>query len=74
MKLNLNKCTFGVALGKFLGLIVFNQWVEANPKKIKAVCNMTSPRTIKDVQRLTGRVAALNRFVSRFAEHYLPFF
>uniref|UniRef100_A0A2N9F391 Integrase catalytic domain-containing protein n=1 Tax=Fagus sylvatica TaxID=28930 RepID=A0A2N9F391_FAGSY len=48
--------------------------IEANPDKIKAVLEMTPPRTTKEVQSLTGRVAALNRFVSRATDKCLPFF
>uniref|UniRef100_A0A2N9GTA9 Reverse transcriptase domain-containing protein n=1 Tax=Fagus sylvatica TaxID=28930 RepID=A0A2N9GTA9_FAGSY len=63
MKLNPSKCVFGVSSGKFLGFMVSQRGIEANPDKIKAVLEMTPPRTIKEVQSLTGRVAALNRFV-----------
>ena len=48
--------------------------IEANSKKIKTVLEMTPPRTVKDVQYLTSKVASLNRFVSRSAERCLPFF
>ena len=65
MKLNPSKCVFGVSSRKFLGFMVFQKGIEANLDKIKAVLEMTPPRTIKEVQSLTGRVAALNRFVSR---------
>ena len=64
MKLNPSKCVFGVSSGKFLGFMVSQRGIEANPDKIKAVLEMIPPRTIKEVQSLTGRVAALNRFVS----------
>ena len=74
MKLNLNKCVFGVSSGKFLGFMVSQRGIEANPDKIKAVLEMTPPRTTKEVQSLTGRVAALNRFVSRATDKCLPFF
>ncbi|XP_038971178.1 uncharacterized protein LOC120104328 [Phoenix dactylifera] len=74
MKLNPAKCAFGVALGKFLGFIVTQCGVEANPKKIRALQEMVPPKTVKEVQRLTGRVAALGRFVSRSAERCLPLF
>ena len=74
MKLNPTKCTFGVTSGKFLGFMVSGCGIEANPKKIHAVEKMTTPKSIKEVQCLTGRVAALNRFVSRSAERCLPFF
>uniref|UniRef100_A0A2N9G1P7 Uncharacterized protein n=1 Tax=Fagus sylvatica TaxID=28930 RepID=A0A2N9G1P7_FAGSY len=74
MKLNPSKCVFGVSSGKFLGFMVSQRGIEANPDKIKAVLEMTPPRTVKEVQSLTGRVAALNRFVSRATDKCLPFF
>ncbi len=73
MKLNPSKCVFGVSSGKFLGFMVSQRGIEANPDKIKAVLEMISPRTIKEVQGLTGRVDALNRFVSRATDKCLPF-
>jgi len=64
MKLNPAKCHFKVGVGKFLGYLVTKRGIEANPKKIKAILDLKSPRNIKDVQRLTGRIPALNRFIS----------
>ena len=74
MKLNPAKCTFGVSAGKFLGFIVNNRGIEANPDKIKAVLDMPLPSSIKEVQRLTRRIAALSRFVSRASDKCQPFF
>ena len=74
MKLNPAKCAFGVSPGKFLGFIVNHRGIEANPDKIKAVLEMPSPSSIKEVQRLTGRLAALSRFVSRASDKCQPFF
>uniref|UniRef100_A0A2N9F0D0 Integrase catalytic domain-containing protein n=1 Tax=Fagus sylvatica TaxID=28930 RepID=A0A2N9F0D0_FAGSY len=54
-----------VSSGKFFGFMVSQKGIEANPYKIKAMLEMTPPRTVKEFQSLTGRVAALNRFVSR---------
>ena len=68
MKLNLAKCAFGVSTRKFLGYIVNNGGIEVNPDKIKVVLEMPSPSGIKEVQRLTGRIAALSRFVSRASD------
>ena len=68
MKLNPSKCAFGVSAGKFLGFIVNHRGIEANPDKIKAVLDMPSPSRIKEVQLLTGRIAALSRFVSRASD------
>ena len=74
MKLNLANCAFGVSAGKFLGFIVNNRGIVANPDKIKAVLDMPSPSSIKEVQRLTGRIDALSRFVSRVSDKCQPFF
>ena len=74
MKLNLTKCDFGVSVGKFLGFIVNNRGIEANPDKIKVVLDMLPPLKIKDIQRLTGRIVALSRFVSRASDRCRPFF
>ncbi|XP_050290234.1 uncharacterized protein LOC126728462 [Quercus robur] len=74
MKLNPSKCVFGVASGKFLGFMVSQRGIEANPEKVQAIIDMVPPKTVKDVQKLTGRIAALNRFVSRATDKCLPFF
>ena len=74
MKLNPSKCAFGVYSGKFLGFMVSQRGIEANPDKIKAILEMQPPKTTKEVQRLTGRVAALNRFMSPSSDKCLPFF
>ena len=74
MKLNPSKYAFGVSSRKFLGFIVSQRGIEANPEKVKAILEMSSPRTTKEVQSLTGRVAALNRFVSKATDKCLPFF
>ena len=74
MKLNPAKCFFGVASGKFLGFMVSQRGIEANPEKVQAIINMTSPETVKEVQKLIGRIAALNMFVSRATDKCLPFF
>ncbi|XP_075675210.1 uncharacterized protein LOC142644504 [Castanea sativa] len=74
MKLNPSKCVFGVVSGKFLGFMVSQRGIEANPEKVQAILDMTSPKSVKDVQKLIGRIAALNRFVSKATDKCLPFF
>ena len=74
MKLNPAKCAFGVSAGKFLGFIVNNRGIEENPNKIKVVLDMLPPPNIKDIQRLTRRIAALSRFVSKSSNKCQPFF
>ena len=74
MKLNPAKCTFGVTSGEFLGYIVTQRGIEANPKQIMAILDLPSPKNTREVQRLTGRITALNRFISRSTDMCLPFF
>ena len=49
MKLNPSKCAFRVASGKFLGFMVSQRGIEANPKKVRAILEIASPRTVKEV-------------------------
>jgi hypothetical protein len=65
---------FGVSRGKVLGCLVSIKGIEANPDKIKAIVCMKPPQSRKEVQRLTGRIAALNRFMAKIVEQSLPFF
>ncbi|KAI5322760.1 hypothetical protein L3X38_031832 [Prunus dulcis] len=60
MKLNPSKCTFGVSSGRFLGYLVTQRGIEAHPRQIKAILEMKSPSTVKEIQSLTGRAVALN--------------
>jgi hypothetical protein len=62
LKLNLEKCVFGVKKGKILGYLVSTKAIEANPRKIEAILRMEPPKSRKGAQRLTGRLASLNRF------------
>jgi hypothetical protein len=74
LKLNLKKCVFGVKKGKFLGCLVSIKGIEANPSNIEVILRMDPPNSKKGAQRLAGRLASLNRFISRSAERNLPFF
>ena len=74
MKLNPNKCAFGVTAGKFLGFMVSQRGIEVNLEKIRAIMELEPPKTIKEVQSLNGKIVALNRFVSKATDKCLPFF
>ena len=74
MKLNSNKYAFGVTAEKFLGFMVFQRGIEVNPEKVRAITELEPPRMGKEVQSLNGKIAALNRFVSRATDRCLPFF
>jgi hypothetical protein len=73
-KLNPNKCVFDVPSSKLLGFIISHHGIEANPEKISAITSMKAPTCIKDVHKLTGCMAALNRFTLKLGERGLPFF
>jgi hypothetical protein len=73
-KLNLEKCIFSIRKGQLLGRMVSKRGIQANPQKIEALRRMQPPSSRKEVQRLTGRIASLNRFISKAAERSLPFF
>jgi hypothetical protein len=74
LKLNPKKCVFGVKKGKFLGCLVSIKGIKANPSKIEAILRMEPPKSRKGAQRLSGRLASLNIFISRSTERNLPFF
>lgn len=65
MKLNPSKCAFEVNGGKFFDFMLTRRGIEANPEQRKAIMEMQAPKTIKEVQRLNGRVATLHLFLSR---------
>ena len=64
------KCVFGVPSGQLLGFL----GIEASTKQVKAILDMKPPEKIKDIQKLTGCMAALHRFISRLGEKGIPFF
>ena len=72
MKLNPAKCTFGVPSGQLLGYLVSQRGIEANPEKISALEKMELPQCLKDVQKFTGCLASLSRFVSRWGRRHCP--
>jgi hypothetical protein len=74
LKLNPEKCVFGVKKGQFLGCLVSTKGIEANPSRIEAILRMEPLKSRKGAQRLIGRLASLNRFISSSAERNLPCF
>jgi hypothetical protein len=74
LRLNPEKCVFGIHKGKLLGCLISTKGIEANPGKIKALIEMQDPISVNDVQKITGRVAALNRFIPRAAKRACLFF
>lgn len=74
MKYNSTKCTFGVSSSNFLGHIVSQRGIKANPGQVKALLGITEPKTARKTQVLTGRIAALNRYISQMSDKCKSFF
>ena len=74
LRLNVSKCSFGMGSGKFLGYMVTHRGIEVNPDQIRAINSLQPPWNPKEVQKLTGMMAALNWFISISAERCRPFF
>ena len=74
LRLNASKCFFGMGSGKFLGYMVMHRGIEVNPDQIKAINDLKPLRNAKEVQKLTGMIAALNRFISRSMDRCRPFY
>jgi len=72
IRLNPEKCTFGVDGGKFLGFMLTQRGIEANPEKCQTIIDMRSPANIKEVQRLVGRLIAISRFLPKLADKTKP--
>ena len=74
MRLNHAKCAFGVSPGQFLGHIVTKRGIEANPTQLQSISGLDTPKSVREVQRLTGKIAALSRFISRMSDRCELFF
>ena len=74
MKLNPTKCAFWVSAGRFLGFMMTQRGIEANPAQLQAILESPAPSFRKGVQQLTGRLATLGWFISRFTDYLKPFF
>jgi len=74
MKFNPKKCMFGVQSGKFIGFMISSRRIEANPEKIRAILDIKLLQNVKQVQCLTGYIAALGQFMSLSADKCQSFF
>jgi hypothetical protein len=74
MKLNPEKCVFGVPRDTLLGYTVSQRGIEPNLEKVTALNRMGSIRDLKGVQKVLGCLAALSRFISRLGEKGLPLY
>ena len=57
-----------------LGFLISKHGIDANPEKVGEILRMKRPVRVHDVQKLTGCLAALSRFISRLGENALPLY
>ena len=74
LRLNASKCTFRVSSRKFFGHMVSRKGIKANSDQIVALMELAEPQNAKQVQRLTGMIAAIGCFISKSADRCRPFF
>ena len=74
IKLNPDKCVFGVKVGKFLEFMISHRGIEANSEKMEALLNIKAPKNLNELQKLNGRITALGRFISCSAKKCLSLF
>ena len=74
LRLNPQKCTFGVTAGKMLGFLITQRGIEIDPSKIKAILEMPPPRTEKEVRGFLGKVQFIRRFISKLTLTCEPLF
>jgi hypothetical protein len=72
--LNPKKYVFGVSLDKLLSYMVLSQGIDTNPKKVEAIKQLQPPWTEREIQKLTGMMAALSRFIFKLGERGIPFY
>ena len=74
MKLNSTKCVFRVSSGKFLGFLVTHMGIEVSQEQVRAFQKLPQPKSLKDIQKLTRKVAMLRKFISRSTDKCLLFY
>jgi hypothetical protein len=73
LKMNPNKCAFGVSAGEFLGFLVHEGGIEVGKKSMKAIDEVVPPTNLKELQSLLGKINFVRRFISNLSQKVLPF-
>ena len=73
LKMNPNKCAFGVLAGQVLGFMVHERGIKVGQKSIKAIDEAVPPTTKIELQSLLGKINFIRRFISNMSERILPF-
>jgi hypothetical protein len=73
LKMNPNKCAFGVSAGQFLGFLIHERGIEVGQKSISAIDNIKAPSNKKELRSLIGKINFIRRFISNMSERIQPF-
>jgi hypothetical protein len=73
LKMNPNKCAFGLLAGEFLGFLVHEGGIEVGKKSMKAIDEVVPPTNLKELQSLLGKINFVRRFISNLSQKVLPF-
>jgi hypothetical protein len=73
LKMNPNKCAFGVSAGQFLGFMVHERGIEVGQKSMEAIDKAVPPMKKTELQSLIGKINFIKRFISNLSERILPF-
>ena len=74
LKVNPTKCTFGATSKKLLGFMVNKKGIEIDPDKVRAIQDLSLPRTKKKVKSFMGRLNYIARFISQMIAKCDPIF
>jgi hypothetical protein len=73
LKMNPNKCAFGVSAGQFLGFMVHEREIEVGQKSMKATDETVTPTNKIELQSLLSKINFIRRFISNLSERIMPF-
>jgi hypothetical protein len=73
LKMNPNKCAFGVSAGEFLGFLVHKGGIEVGKKSMEVIDKVAPPTNLTELQSLLGKINFVRRFISNLSEKVLPF-
>ena len=74
LRLNPQKCTFGVTAGKLLGFLVSDREIEVDLSKIKAILEMPPPKSEKEIRGFLGWLQYISRFIAKLTSTCEPIF
>jgi hypothetical protein len=74
LRLNPNKCAFGITSGKLLGFIVSGRGIEIDPAKVQAIRSMLAPKTEKEIRSFLGRINYVACFFAQLTATCEPLF